>query len=275
MQRSPIFASDEFIYWKNRFETYVKSKDLDLWHVITHGDFQPIGNILLNKKNEIVPFDKLSNSQVKENKIDLLVQQYEQFTISEDESIDNAFARFNTIITSLEFLDEGYSSKNYVRKFFRALHSKWRAKIPTVKGKGERMGSLSLNARKESSDEESSASGSKDEEYAMAARDFKTFFKRRGRFVRQPRDEKKSFQRSWDDKNRKSERKFFRCGDPNNLIRKCPNPPRKKNQRDFVGGSWRDSSEEDEEMIKDETCLMAQVVRKCSSHTNIYTARNT
>ncbi|GJU24666.1 reverse transcriptase domain-containing protein [Tanacetum coccineum] len=58
------------------------------------------------------------NSQVKDNKIDLLVQQYEQFIISEDESIDSAFARFNTIITSLKALDEGYSSKNYVRKFF-------------------------------------------------------------------------------------------------------------------------------------------------------------
>ncbi|GJW14466.1 retrovirus-related pol polyprotein from transposon TNT 1-94 [Tanacetum coccineum] len=66
------------------------------------------------------------NSQVKDNKIDLLVQQYEQFVISEDESIDSAFARFNTIITSLKALDEGYSSKNYVRKFLRALHPKWR-----------------------------------------------------------------------------------------------------------------------------------------------------
>ncbi|GJV98108.1 retrovirus-related pol polyprotein from transposon TNT 1-94 [Tanacetum coccineum] len=42
MQRPPLFESDRFIYWKNRFETYVKSKDLDLWHVITDGDFPPI-----------------------------------------------------------------------------------------------------------------------------------------------------------------------------------------------------------------------------------------
>ncbi|GKD09826.1 hypothetical protein Tco_1189511 [Tanacetum coccineum] len=73
------------------------------------------------------------NSQVKDNKIDLLVQQYEQFVISEDESIDNAFARFNTIITSLKALDEGYSGKNYVRKFLRALHPKWRAKVTAIK----------------------------------------------------------------------------------------------------------------------------------------------
>ncbi|GKA02345.1 zf-CCHC domain-containing protein [Tanacetum coccineum] len=200
------------------------------------------------------------NSQVKDNKIDLLVQQYEQFIISEDESIDSAFARFNTIITSLKALDEGYSSKNYVRKFLRALHPKWRAKVTAIE-ESKDLTSLSLDelignlkAKKESSDEECSTSGSEDEEYAMAVRDFKKFFKRRGRFVRQPRNDKKTFQRSRDDKNGKSDRKCFRCGDPNHLIRECPKPPKDKNQRAFVGGSWSDSGEEDDEKVNNETC---------------------
>ncbi|GJR60282.1 hypothetical protein Tco_1502444 [Tanacetum coccineum] len=47
-----------------------------------------------------------------------------------------------------------------------------------VKAKVERK-SLALKAKKESSDEECSTSGSEDEEYAMAVRDFKKFFKRR------------------------------------------------------------------------------------------------
>nr|GEZ37727.1 zf-CCHC domain-containing protein/DUF4219 domain-containing protein/UBN2 domain-containing protein [Tanacetum cinerariifolium] len=63
--------------------------------------------------------------------------------ISKEESIDNAFAKFNTIITSLKALDE---------------------------------------ARKESSDDDSSTSYSEDEEYAISIREFKKFFKRRGRF---------------------------------------------------------------------------------------------
>ncbi|GJS33579.1 retrovirus-related pol polyprotein from transposon TNT 1-94 [Tanacetum coccineum] len=229
------------------------------------------------------------NSQVKDNKIDLLVQQYEQFVISEDESIDSAFARFNTIITSLKALDEGYSSKNYVRKFLRALHPKWRAKVTAieeskdltslsldelignlkvhemiikkdseiVKAKVKRK-SLALKAKKESSDEECSTFRSEDEEYAMAVRDFKKFFKRRGRFVRQPQNDKKTFQRSRDDKNGKSDRKCFRCGDPNHLIGECPKPPKDKNQRAFVGGSWSDSGEEDDEKVNNETCLVAQ-----------------
>ncbi|GJY87727.1 retrovirus-related pol polyprotein from transposon TNT 1-94 [Tanacetum coccineum] len=284
MQRPSLVESDSFIYWKNRFETYVRSKDLDLWHVIINGDSQPIEQNPETKLDEVIPFEKQSNSQVKNNKIALLVQQYEQFIISEDESIDSSFARFNTIITNLKSLDEGYSSKNYVRKFLRALHPEWRAKITTieeskdltslsldelisnlkvheminkkdfeiVKAKGERR-SLALKAKKESRDEECLTSRSKDEEYAMTV-DFKKFFKRRGRFVRQPRNDKKMFQRSRDDKNDKSDRKCFRCGDPNHL---CPKPLKGKNQKAFVRGSWSDSGEEDDEKAKDETCLVA------------------
>ncbi|GKE44378.1 zf-CCHC domain-containing protein [Tanacetum coccineum] len=194
------------------------------------------------------------NNQVKANKINLLVQQYEQFIIQEEEPIDNAFAKFNTIITSLKALDEGFSSNNCVRKFLRALHPKWRAKVTTieasknlktlsldelignlkvyeevikkdseiVKNKREQSRSIALKARKESSDNDSSTFVSEDEEYAMAVRDFKKFFKRRGRFIRQPHEERKSFQRNKDDKNGKGERKCFKCGDPNHLIRECP-----------------------------------------------------
>ncbi|GKG39037.1 hypothetical protein Tco_0460749, partial [Tanacetum coccineum] len=64
-----------------------------------------------------------------------------------------------------------------------------------VKAKVERK-SLALKSKKESSDEECPTSGSEEEEYAMAVKDFKKFFKRRGRFVRQPRNDKKTFQRS-------------------------------------------------------------------------------
>ncbi|GJW65971.1 UBN2 domain-containing protein [Tanacetum coccineum] len=61
-----------------------------------------------------------------------------------NESIDSAFARFNTIITSLKALDGGYSSKNYVRKFLRALHPKWRAKVTAIE-ESKDLTSLSLD----------------------------------------------------------------------------------------------------------------------------------
>nr|GEU40163.1 reverse transcriptase domain-containing protein [Tanacetum cinerariifolium] len=80
-------------------------------------------------------------------------EKYEQFTIPEEESIDIAFARFNTIISSLKALDE--------------------ERLRMVKGKREQSRSLALKAEKESGDEESSTSDSEDEEYALAVRDFK------------------------------------------------------------------------------------------------------
>ncbi|GKD31490.1 zf-CCHC domain-containing protein [Tanacetum coccineum] len=94
--------------------------------------------------------------------------------------------------------------------------------------------------------------------------DFKKFFKRQGRIVGN------SFQRSKVDKNGKSKRKCFRCGDPNHLIGECPNPPRSKNQRDFVGGTWSDSGEDEEEKTKDETCLVAQGSNEVPSETEFY-----
>nr|GEU37763.1 zf-CCHC domain-containing protein/UBN2 domain-containing protein [Tanacetum cinerariifolium] len=135
--------------------------------------------------------------------------------IPEEESIDNAFAKFNTIFTSLKALDEGFSSKIYVRKFLRALHPKWHAKVmvieesknlttlslnelienlkvyeevlkkdsETIKSKREQSRSIALKARKASSDDDSSTFDSEDKEYAMAVRDFKKLFERRGRFT--------------------------------------------------------------------------------------------
>nr|GEW50499.1 serine/threonine protein kinase SRPK1 [Tanacetum cinerariifolium] len=195
MQRPPLSESDNFIYWKNRFETYIKSKDVDLWHVITNGDFQPIQQNLETKLDE-----KAKVTAIEESK-DLT-------SLSLDELIRNLKVHEMIIKKDSEI----------------------------VKAKGERK-SLTLKAKKEYSDEECSTSGSEDEEYAMAVRDFKKFFKRRGRFVRQPHNDKKTFQRSRDEKNGKGDRKCFRCGYPNHLVEECPKPPKDKNQRAFVGGS--------------------------------------
>ncbi|GJW24223.1 retrovirus-related pol polyprotein from transposon TNT 1-94 [Tanacetum coccineum] len=65
-----------------------------------------------------------------------------------------------------------------------------------------------------------------------------------------------------------------RCGDPNHLIGECPKPPRDKNQRAFVGGSWSDSGEEDDEKIQDETCLVAQAPNEVCSESSYFSDEN-
>nr|GEV15546.1 copia protein [Tanacetum cinerariifolium] len=104
-----------------------------------------------------------------------------------------------------------------------------------VKAKGERK-SLALKAKKEFSDEECSTSKSKDEEYAMVVRDFKKFFKRRDRFVRQPRNKKR----------RSKERKI-----------------RTKEHSSEVLGAIAMKK------VKDETCLVAQASKRRLCHANM------
>ncbi|GKF78428.1 hypothetical protein Tco_0233996, partial [Tanacetum coccineum] len=105
--------------------------------------------------------------------------------------------------------------------------------LEIVKAKVERK-SLALKAKKESSDEECSTSGSEDEEYVIVVRDFKKFFKRR----------------------------------------EYPKPPKDKNQRAFVEGSWSDGGEEDDEKVKDKTRLMAQAPNEVRSESSYFSDEN-
>ncbi|GJX05533.1 zf-CCHC domain-containing protein [Tanacetum coccineum] len=218
-----------------------------------NGDFPSVAKNKVIDVLEVVPFeeqtDELKRKLAKNNEAKMVPY--------------NALPKkFNTIITSLKALDEGFSSKNYVKKFLRTLHPKWRAKVTAIEESKDlsslTLGELINNLKKESSDDETLTSKSDDEEYAMAVRNLKKFFRRKGKFVKQHREEKKSFQQR-DDKKSKSDRKCFRCRDPNHLIGECPKPPRKKDQKAFVEGCWSNSKNEAEDKINDETCLMAQL----------------
>ncbi|GJU25150.1 zf-CCHC domain-containing protein [Tanacetum coccineum] len=266
MQRPPLFEANYFIYWKNHFKTYVKSKDIDLWYIIAHGNYKPT---IKDKdgKDVVTPYEKLDEYQKKMlSKNDVAKWFIQCLPDKEYEkkfyvwtriklfwySLFNYSSRFNTIITSLKVLDESFSSRNHVRKFLRALSSKWRPKVTTIeeskdlsklsldelvgnlkvyeivlekdleiaKNKKEKYKSLTLKARQVLSDDDTSSSDSNDEEYAMAVRDFMKFFRRRVKFVRQPYDDKKNYQKIKEDK--KEEQRCFKCGDPNHFISDCP-----------------------------------------------------
>ncbi|GKC03277.1 RNA-directed DNA polymerase, eukaryota, reverse transcriptase zinc-binding domain protein [Tanacetum coccineum] len=183
------------------------------------------------------------NKQVKDNKIDLFVQKCEEFIISDDETIDYAFARFNTIITSLKALDESFSSRNHVRKFLRALPTKWRSKVTAIE-ESKDLSTLPLDELIDNLkvyevvlEKDSKISKSKKE--------------KRGKFVRQPHDDKKNFQKVKEDKKEKDDQRCFKCRDPNHFISDCPKHSF-NDQKAFVVGCWSDNEED-----KDEICLMA------------------
>ncbi|GKC53116.1 hypothetical protein Tco_1075861, partial [Tanacetum coccineum] len=184
-------------------------------------------------------------------------------------------------------------------KFLRALPTKWRPKVTAIKEskdlsrlsldelignlkvyevvlekdseiskvKKEKYKSLALKARKVSSGEEISCSESDDEKYAMAVRDFKKFFKRRGKFIRQPHDDKKNFRKIKEDKKKKKHHRFFKCGDPNHFISDW-HKHSYNDQKAFFVGCW---SNNEDDTKKEEICLMALDNNKikdsgCSRH---------
>nr|GEY26890.1 zf-CCHC domain-containing protein/UBN2 domain-containing protein [Tanacetum cinerariifolium] len=170
-------------------------------------------------------------------------------------------------------------------KFLRALPTKWCPKVMTIeeskdlstlpldavisnvkvyevvlgkdfetfRNKKVKYKSLSLKATKVLSEEEATSSDSNYEEYAMVVRDFKKFFRRRGKFVRQPHDDKRNFQKAKEDKKKKDDQRCFKCGDPNHFISDCPKHFF-NDQKAFVVGCWSDNEDDSK---KEEICLMA------------------
>ena len=72
-------------------------------------------------------------SQVKRAKIDLLRSQYEDFTMYENESIDDMVTKFTKITNGLTSLGDAIYNDQKVRKVIRALPPLWQVKSTTLK----------------------------------------------------------------------------------------------------------------------------------------------
>ncbi|GAV79677.1 zf-CCHC domain-containing protein/UBN2 domain-containing protein [Cephalotus follicularis] len=71
-------------------------------------------------------------NQVKESKISMLVHEYELFLMHDNESINDMFTRFTTIINSLKNLGKSYSNQELVRKILRCLPKSWTPKVTAI-----------------------------------------------------------------------------------------------------------------------------------------------
>ncbi|KAK2373923.1 hypothetical protein QL285_074924 [Trifolium repens] len=69
------------------------------------------------------------NKQVREAKVNLLVQQYELFKMKDGEDIETMFSRFQVLVSGLQVLNKSYTVADHVKKILRSLPPKWRPKV--------------------------------------------------------------------------------------------------------------------------------------------------
>ncbi|GJQ99032.1 hypothetical protein Tco_0522017 [Tanacetum coccineum] len=140
--------------------------------------------------------------------------------------------------------DDGNGKRYYSRMRIGLYHPKWRAKVMEIEESkdltslslDELIGNLKVHEMIIKKDFDIVKENV--ERKSLALKTSRSSLREEVDSVRQPRNDKKTFQRSRNDKNGKSDRKCFRCGDPNHLIGEFPKPPKDKNQRAFIGGSW-------------------------------------
>ncbi|GJZ76762.1 hypothetical protein Tco_0641434 [Tanacetum coccineum] len=171
--------------------------------------------------------------------------------IPEEESIDNAFAKFNTIITSLKALDESFSSKNCVRKFLRALHPKWHAKVTTIKFL--RALHPKWHAKVTTIEESKNLTTLPLDELIRNLKVYEEVIKKDFETVKGKKEQSRSLalkvkKEVSDEDSSSSDSEDEECGDPNHLIEECSKPSKNNG----------DNGEDEVEKTKDETCLVAQ-----------------
>ncbi|GKA58817.1 hypothetical protein Tco_0758130 [Tanacetum coccineum] len=259
MQRPPLLEPNGFCFSKARFKTCVKSKDIDLWQVIQNGDFYYEVEESKTKLMKETPYELLGDDQkkklgknkevkmtlynalpLKNCKIDLITQEYEKFSISNEKTIDSSFIRLNAIrakVTAIEKakdlntlpLDElignlkvygtilegdGVSSKPIKEKVMPIA----------LKANITRGQTSSISTCQEESDE--------DEEINLMAKNFGKLFqkgvKKHNKFYICKEKTKGGV-------SSRRESGCYSCSNKNHLIGNCPNPKRNKA---FIGVDW-------------------------------------
>ena len=81
---------------------------------------------------EVVEITHEGKNQVKESKINLLVHNYELFSMKENEAIVEMITRFIDIVNGLKVLGKTYKESKKVIKILRSLPSMWHTKVTTI-----------------------------------------------------------------------------------------------------------------------------------------------
>jgi len=72
------------------------------------------------------------SKKLREAKALMLVHQYELLKMKDDESIEQMYSIFQTLVSGLQILKKSYVASDHVSKILRTLHARWRPKVTTI-----------------------------------------------------------------------------------------------------------------------------------------------
>ncbi|GJU87496.1 hypothetical protein Tco_1295042 [Tanacetum coccineum] len=112
---------------------YIQMIDYSLWEDIENGNAPPITKVVEGVETTIAPTiaeEKAQkrfggNAATKKTQRNLLKQQYEKFTASSSEVLDQTFDRLQKLIIQLEIHGESISQEDMNHKFLRSLSPEW------------------------------------------------------------------------------------------------------------------------------------------------------
>jgi len=231
-------------------------------------------------------------SQVKESRLALFSNEYENFVMDKGESIKDMFGRFSTLVYNSRALEKVFTEVELVRKVLRVLPMSFEAKVTAIqeskdlsklsmedlignlmtyelelKAKEERNNSeskkktIALKSKEESDEEQEDPI----EELAMAVNNLRKW----SRF--KPRKKKTSTFKTKDSDDSDKELTCFNCKKPDHFKQNCPllkNNKGKKKKKKAFAATWDD--EEGEEVSDDSSeeanlCLMTKSDSEASS----------
>ncbi|GJX58275.1 hypothetical protein Tco_0289665 [Tanacetum coccineum] len=284
IQRPPLLEPNGFCFWKARFETYVKSKDIYLWQVIQNGDFYFEVEDSETKLIKEMPYEILKDTEKKqlskneEAKMTIYNalprKEYERvfmcktakeiwhvliITHQGNSQVKNfkidlltqEYEKFS--ISSNETIDSGFTRFNAIVTSLKSLD-------PDYSSKNHLIGNLKVYEMVLDNDGVASKTTKEKVKY-LALKD---------KVTREQTSDDSDNQRERDEDIDEEKDEAFNLlarnfGKEGHFASECRKP---KENKDFMGGAWSDSEDGDENQ-NDATCLMAidskEVVSKPSS----------
>nr|GEW23095.1 hypothetical protein [Tanacetum cinerariifolium] len=138
----PILNPSEFDLWKMRIEQYFLMTDYSLWELARKNELKARGTLLMalpdkhqlkfnshkDAKTLMEAIEKIfrGNTETKKVQKTILKQQYENFTGSSSESLDQIHDRLQKFVSKLEIHEVSLFQEDVNLKFLRSLPSEWK-----------------------------------------------------------------------------------------------------------------------------------------------------